>query len=298
VRRLNLPLLVGFVLCLGLVVMLLLPEWITLPDPHMGVYIQMDGRRLRLAPFAPGEFGYVLGSDMVGRDVLSRVIYGARYTLGLAALVNLLRVAVALPAGLRAGWAGGRSGRLVRAAAVGFGSIPALAMVAMTLGGLRWLIPGQAGWLAVYVAMLVLSGAPRMAEQVRRRVEEILIMPHVEAARALGATPGRILRRHVLPLMRADILVMLSSEMAWVLLLMGQLAVFGIYVGGTVAVRGEGWVMAVEYLPEWGQMLGANRYNILRAPWIAFYPGLALGLAAATFHLLAEGFRLQGLRRG
>jgi len=297
-RRLNFPLLLGLLLALGLVALLVLPEVVSLPDPHLGVYMQMEGRRVRLAPFAPGEFGYPLGSDAVGRDVLSRVIYGARYTLGLAASVIFLRVALALPLGLRAGWAGGRAGQFVQTLAVGFGSIPALALVAMTLGGLRWLLPGEAGWLAVYMAMLVLSGAPRMAEQVRRRTEEILVMPHVEAARALGATPGRILRRHVLPLMRADVAVMLASEMAWVLLLMGQLAVFGIYVGGTVAVRGDGWVRYIEYLPEWGQMLGANRYNILGAPWIPFYPGLALGLSAACFHLLAEGFRLLGLRRG
>ncbi|MBP2017283.1 peptide/nickel transport system permease protein [Symbiobacterium terraclitae] len=297
-RRLNFPLILGLMLTAGLLFLLVLPELVTLEDPHVGVYMQVEGRRLRLAPFAPGEFGYVLGSDMVGRDMLARVVYGARYTLGLAAGVILLRLAVALPAGLRAGWAGGRAGRLVQTLAVGFGSIPALALVAMTLGGLRWLIPGQAGWLAAYVAMLVLSGAPRMAEQVRRRVEEIMIMPHVEAARALGATPGRILLRHVLPLMRADLAVMISSEMAWVLLLMGQLAVFGIYVGGTVAVRGDGWVRIIEYLPEWGQMLGANRYNILGTPWIPFYPGLALGLSAAAFHLLAEGFRLRGLRQG
>lgn len=297
-RRLNLPLLLGLLLAMGLAVLLVLPEVVSLPDPHLGVYMQMEGKRLRLAPFAPGEFGYVLGSDMVGRDLLSRVVYGARYTLGLAAAVIFLRAAVALPAGLRAGWLGGRAGRLVQTLAVGFGSIPALALVAMTLGGLRWLLPGETGWLAVYVAMLVLSGAPRMAEQVRRRTEEILVMPHVEAARALGATPRRILLRHVLPLMRADVAVMLSSEMAWVLLLMGQLAVFGIYVGGTVAVRGDGWVRHIEYLPEWGQMLGANRHAILGSPWIPFYPGLALGLSAAAFHLLAEGFRLRGLRRG
>ncbi|MBY6276283.1 ABC transporter permease [Symbiobacterium thermophilum] len=297
-RRLNAPLVVGLVLTAGLVALLVLPELVALPDPHVGVHVQMEGRKLRLAPFAPGEFGYVLGSDMVGRDLLSRVIYGARYTLGLAAAVIGLRAAIALPAGLRAGWAGGRAARIVQALAVGFGSIPALALVAMTLGGLRWLVPGQKGWLATYVAMLVLSGAPSMAEQVRRRAEEILVMPHVEAARALGATPWRILRRHVLPLMRADLAVMFSSEMAWVLLLMGQLAVFGIYVGGTVAVRGDGWIRYIEYLPEWGQMLGANRTAILGSPWIPFFPGLALGLSAAAFHLLAEGFRLQGLRQG
>ncbi|MFO7273667.1 MAG: ABC transporter permease [Symbiobacteriaceae bacterium] len=297
-RRLNMPLLAGLTLVLGLVVLLVLPEVVSLPDPQVGVYVQMEGKKLRLAPFAPGEFGYVLGSDMVGRDVLSRVIYGARYSLGLAASVLLLRTLVALPAGLWAGWVGGRAGRLVQALAAGFGSIPALALVAMTLGGLRWLVPGETGWLLTYLAMLVLSGAPRMAEQVRRRTEEVLVMPHVEAARALGATPRRILMRHVLPLMRADLAVMFSSEMAWVLLLMGQLAVFGIYVGGTVAVRGDGWVRYIEYLPEWGLMLGANRLNMLGAPWIAFFPGLALGLSAAAFHLLAEGFRLRGLRQG
>nr|PZN70677.1 MAG: ABC transporter permease [Bacillota bacterium] len=259
--------------------------------------LQREGARLVAPPYRPGQLGYVLGSDFLGRDYLSRLVYGARTTLGLALAINLVRFAVALPAGL---WAGGRRGlpaRILQVAASGFGALPALILALMAMRGVRPLLLGANAWMVAYVLMLGLTGAPRIAEQVRRRTEEVALMPHVEAARALGARPFRILVRHVLPLLRGDLLVMVPSEIAWVLMIMAQLALFGVYPGGFVVVETiSGNIAVAEYLPEWGQMLGTAWLYLRQYPWLALCPGLALGLTAAGFHLLAEGLRQRDLR--
>lgn len=297
-RRLPLALWIGLILLGGLAFLLVYPLLGDLPHPQQGVLLLMDGKRLAAPPYRPGQLGYPLGSDFVGRDYLSRIVYGARTTLGLALAINLMRFAAAVPVGLWAGWRGGWAASAVQAAATGLGSIPSLVLVFISLRGLRPLLPGESAWVVAYVLVLGLAGAPRIAEQVRRRTEEIAVMPHVESAQAVGAEPLRILARHILPVMRGDLLVMAPSEMAWVLMIMAQLALFGIYLGGSVQIESiTGNMYIVEYLPEWGQMLGANRARLLQYPWLPVYPGLALGISAAAFHLLAEGLRVRGLER-
>lgn len=294
----NWPLALALLLLLGLVVLLLLPFVMAVPDPHMGVLVIMDGAKLRVPGYKPGEFGYLFGSDLVGRDIFGRIVYGARFTLGMALAVNLVRGLLAIPLGLFAGWKRGWLGRVVQALATGVGSIPTLIMVTICLAGLRPLILGDVAWLIVYGLVVVVAGIPRMAEHVRRRTEEVALLPHIEAAESLGATSGRLIWRHIFPVMVPDMLVMMATEMAWVLLMMAQLAIFGIYVGGTVPVIREGYPPRyVEWAAEWGQMLGANRWGFRASPWMGLYPGLALGLSAMAFHLLAEGLRLRGLRR-
>lgn len=296
--RLNGPLLLGALLGLGLLLVLCLPWLMELPDPHLARFYVWIDDVLRLPPFAPGEQGFVLGSDRMGRDMLSRLIYGARTTLAIAMGVTLLRFVLAVPLGLLAGWRGGWLGRFTSALAGGFGAIPTLILVALILSGLRRMIADPMDWFLIYCAVLVAAGFPRIADQMRLRAQEIALQPHIEAAVAVGAGSGRIIRRHIAPLMRADLLVTVAAEMAWVLVAMGQLAVFGIFVGGTVVLRFEGYPdQVMEWMAEWGQMLGANRMLVRSRPWIPLYPGIALGLAAACFHLLAEGIRIRGLRR-
>jgi len=296
-RRIPPSLAVAALMVSGLVIVLLLPAFADLPHPQQGVLLQMDGTRLAAPPYRPGQLGYALGSDLVGRDYLSRLVYGARTTLGLALMINLIRFAAGVPAGLWAGWRGGWPARAVQAAATGFGALPALVLVLVAARGLWPFFLGGRQWMIAYVLILALSGAPRIAEQVRRRAEEVLLMPHVEAAVAVGARPARIIRRHVLPVMRGDLLVMAPSEMGWVLMIMAQLALFGVHPGGAVEVETiTGNIYYVEYMAEWGQMLGTNREFLLQYPWLPIYPGIALGLSAATFHLLAEGLRERDLR--
>jgi peptide/nickel transport system permease protein len=297
--RLNGPLVLGSLIGLGLLVLLVLPWVVKLRDPYLGVFLaDVGGGKLMAPPYKPGVAGYLLGSDFVGRDLLSRLVYGARTTLLVALVISAARWLLALPIGLASAWRGGWAAGLTRTLATGFSAIPSLVMVAIVLLSLKQVVFATNTWMAVYGAALIVVGVPRLAEQVRRRAVAVRLMPHIEAAVATGAGGGRIVRRHILPVMVPDLLVMGAAEMAWVLLTMGQLAVFMIFVGGTVKIEKDGWpTRYVEWQAEWGQMLGANRTMFLSNPWIPLYPGMALGLAAACFHLLAEGLRLRFLRR-
>lgn len=297
-RRWNMPLVAGVGLCLGLLLLLLLPALVDLPHPQMALMTAwVDGKIVR-APFAPGQMNYLLGSDVLGRDLLSRLVYGARYTLLIAGAINLVKALVGIPLGLAAGWSGGWLRQVSLLMARGMGALPKVVMAVMILAPLRLLMVADATWLVTYGLVMAVLGLPAVVEFTRLRTEELKVMPHVEAARALGASDGQIIWRHIARLLRGDLAVMLAAEMAWVLLMMGQLAVLGIVLGGTSVMVGPlDQALSVEYWPEWSLMLAVNRWAILGRRWHLLLPGLALGLAAFAFHMLAEGLRLRWMRR-
>lgn len=296
-RRLTLPLVLGLALLAALVALLFLPEFVPLRHPQIAHVSALVNGVVTGPPFEPGQAGFRLGTDVVGRDRLSRLVYGARYTLGIGAFILVARILVAVPLRLWAGWRGGWAGRLSLVLGSAFSALPTLVLIGMVLRQARGLIFANSAWFLVYCGTVAVVGAPRLMEHVRHRTREIALLPHIEAATAVGAGESRILRRHVLPLISSDLLVTLSAEMAWVLLLMGQLAVFGIYVGGSAVLADDFGVISVsEYWPEWGMMMGASRSAILLRAWLPLMPAAALGLSAACFHLLAEGFRLRSVR--
>lgn len=292
----NVPLWLGTTLLAGLLLLLVLPLIVGLKDPDAISVATRVGERVVKAPYAPGQLGYVLGSDWAGRDVLSRVVYGARITLLIAVVVTSLRAALAIPAGLLAGWYGGLAARVISALSTGTSALPSIVLATLILGGIQKAVP-ESGWLWTYCGVMVLIGTPRLAEQVRRLTEETARRQHIEAAVALGAPPRRIILKHIFPLMNGELAVSLAAEMAWALVMMGQLAIFNIWVGGYVAVELIDSVLRLEKFPEWGQMMGANR-DLLRTGqwWIPVAPGVALGATVVGLQLLAEGLRLRTAR--
>lgn len=298
-KRLNVPLLLGLLLLAGLGVLIVVPSVVELKHPQLAQLMGHVNGRLKMPPFEAGELGYVLGTDSLGRDRLSRLIYGARYTLSLAAGLTVLRALVAVPLGLLVGWYGGWLRRLNTALVTAFGALPSLVAMLLVLHVARSFAATTMQWLVIYMVTVSLFSLPRMLEHVSQLAEQAAVQPHIESAIAVGARTPRLLRRHVLPLMAGDIVIMLAAEMAWSLLTLGQLAVFGITVGGTAAVdTGFGQPMREqEYWPEWSMMMGFGRSYLRTHPMLATLPAIALGLTAAAFHLTAEGLRLRWLRR-
>lgn len=288
VRRLNVPLVLALLLLLGFAVMLVLPAFADLHDPAQdNLRLRVDGK-LKWAPFQAGEAGFKLGTDRAGRDVVSRLIYGARYSLALAVGVTVVRAAVSVPIGLLAGWHGGWLYRLVQGVTVGFGAIPNLLLFVIVVSALKSVFSIN----LPYWAVLLLLGLPRLTSIVADLTRTAALQGHIEAAQAVGARLWRILLRHVLPVVRGDLLIALAAEASLVLVAMGQLAILDITYGGMVTFRGAADLMFnVERLPEWAQMMGVNRHEIRAAPWVVIGPAICLGLAAAAFQLLAEGLR-------
>lgn len=292
-RRWNLPLVLGCLLGFGLLGLLLLPFVMELRHPQMGQLIFWLDNVLTRPPLKPGTHGFLLGTDQVGRDLFARLVLGARHTLGIAVAVTLFRALFAVPIGLFVGWYGGRANQIVSTLSASFIAIPTLVFTAIFLRGLRFTVTHPTDWLLVYTGVMIFAGLPRMVEFVRLRTQEVAVMPFVEAAIAVGAPGRRIVSRHLFPVMLGDVLIMLATEMAWVLLMMGQLAVIGVYVGGTVEVLINEKSVIVEYTAEWAQMLGATRWHFRTFPWVPMLPAAAIATAAACFHLLAEGLRLR-----
>jgi peptide/nickel transport system permease protein len=291
--RLNVPLVLGGILLVALLVVLVMPSVVDMPGAFKPrTTAEIEGK-IVVPPYKPGQLGLLLGSDKQGFDVFAEVIYAARPTVAFVLIVTLARTLLSVPLGLWAGWRRGWAAKAVEGLATGIGSLPVLllaiyatATVQTILGdeGRRWIWPAL---------ILVAVGVPRLAEQVRRLTEEMAVRPHIEAAVAAGASGWRIVWRHIYPLMRGDLLVTMTAEVGWVLLMVGQVAVFHVaFSGPIVRLPGE---MAGSQM--WGTMMAFARDDLRTYPWIPYPPAVALGLTIMAFHLFAEGIRQRWVRR-
>lgn len=217
---------------------------------------------------------FLLGADALGRDVLSRTLHGARTSLGLALLATLGTLVVG---GLLGAWAGMAGGR-VDAVIVKLGDVlivlPALYAVVALRGALP-LVLSLPAVVAVLATIFVALGWPRVARGVRAIVRSEAAREHVVAARALGASPWRVLTRHLLPACAGFLAVQTALLVpAFVL------------TESTLSYVGLGFP---DEIPSWGTALGeaATVTGLTRAPW-TLAPALAIFLVVLTTNLLLE----------
>lgn len=217
----------------------------------------------------PGR-AHLLGTDDAGRDVFSRLVFGARLTLGTAALAAVVMmtigVSVGLLAGLRGGWVDAVCMRVVDVLL----ALPGLVLVLAIAGTVR-------GGLVIIVVGLAAVSWAAYARLVRGLVLQLRHRPFVEAARALGASGPRIAFRHVLPHVLGPVIVLLTVEMGSLVLAVSALSFLG--------------VGARPPAPEWGAMLNEGRRYVLEDARLVVVPGAAVALAALGFNLLGEGIR-------
>ena len=217
----------------------------------------------------PGPGG-LLGTDLLGRDLLARLLWGARWTLEMGVLGLVTAVGLGLPIGLAAGGFGGQVDAVLMRLVDGFLAFPglllAMAMVAV-LG---------TGPFSVAVAV-GLAAAPPYARVARAVTREIRALPYVEAARAVGATRLRIALRHILPNAAPSLVAFAAVQLGWVLLNGAALNFLGLGVPpGT---------------PEWGAMLAEGRAYLRDAPWVSTFPGVALTLTVLAANLVGDGLQ-------
>ncbi|GAA3381764.1 dipeptide/oligopeptide/nickel ABC transporter permease/ATP-binding protein [Cryptosporangium minutisporangium] len=230
---------------------------------------QPDAASLRDAFGAP-RADHPLGFDSAGRDIFSRLLYGARNTLGGAALAVAVAVALGIPSGLLAGYAG-----------KWFDAIASwLVNLIMALPAMIVLLASRAVLGPTVWALMVILGvlaAPSFFRLVRGIVVNVRGELYVDAARVSGLPPWRIVVRHVLIVVRAPIIIQLALVAGLALSLQAGLEFIG--VGSSSA------------LPTWGAMLNEGFQNVQRAPRLMLWPGLALGLTSAALVLLAAALR-------
>ena len=257
------PLLLGAALLLSVALCAVLADILLPQGPN-----RMDLAR-HLAP--PDVFGrHPLGTDALGRDVLARLIYGARISL----LVGLTSVAISAPVGvavgLVAGYAGGRLGdMLMRLADVQL----AIPNILLTIAIVTVLGPG----LSNVILSLSVAGWPTYARLVRGEVLVAIRQDYVEAARALGAKPLHILFRHVLPNVLTPAIVFATFAVGDMIILEATLSFLGLGVPPRVVT--------------WGSMLNDGRLYLTTAWWITVFPGLAIFLAVLGANLIGDSLR-------
>jgi peptide/nickel transport system permease protein len=223
---------------------------------------------MRLQP--PGTEGYLLGTDQLGRDVLSRLIFGARISLSIGFIVMLLTAVVGVAIGLISGYVGGKVDTLIMRIVDVWLAFPflllAIALVAVLGRGLDKL-----------VFALVLSGWPGFARPVRGEVLQLREREYVLSARVLGVSSFGVMFKHLLPNVMPTILVLAALDLGSNILALAALSFLGLGMGAEVAT--------------WGGMLAQGRNYVATSWWLAALPGIAIFLVVMSSNLIGDWIR-------
>ncbi|SHK14253.1 peptide/nickel transport system permease protein [Roseomonas rosea] len=252
---------VGLAVILVMLLLILLAPVLATHDPG----IQELGNRLA-APSAQ----HWLGTDELGRDVWSRLLYGGRITLGMVVAVVLLVAPLGLLVGCVAGYAGGIWDRLLMRVTDVFLAFPRLILALAFVAAMR---PG----VESAVIAIALTAWPPYARLARAETLTIRRTDYVAAARMTGASHARIVLRHVMPMCMPSLVVRVTLDMSSIILTAAGLGFLGLG--------------AQPPLPEWGTMIATARRFILEQWWVALMPGIAIFAASLAFNLLGDGLR-------
>ena len=235
-------------------------------DPNQQFF---DGLTLEGSPLPPGE-RFWFGTDTNGRDQFSRLLYGARTSLLIGILANGIAVIIGSFLGVTAGYLRGTAGAAIMRLTDLMMAFPPL-LLAIALAAI--LKPG----LAIIIVVIALVNWVQIARVIYAETVGLSERDYLEAARALGAGPLRILFRHLLPHLVPTITVYATLGIATTVLLEAMLSFLG---------RG-----VQPPTPAWGMMIFESQSYFLSAPWLVFIPGAAILILALSFNLVGDGLR-------
>jgi peptide/nickel transport system permease protein len=253
--------LLGLVVVLLFIALAVFAPWVSPQDP-----IATSWSAIRQAPSAQHWFG----TDDIGRDVLSRVIWGTRASL-LAGVVSVsIALLIGVPLGLLAGFVGGWIDGVISRVTDAFLACPFL-ILAIALAA--FLGPS----LTNAMVAIGISAAPIFVRLTRGQVLGVKVEDYVEAARAVGNPPLRIALRHILPNIVAPLMVQATLAIAAAVIAEASLSFLGLGQQPPA--------------PSWGSMLNTAKNYVDNAPWMAIWPGAAIFLRVLSFNLLGDGLR-------
>ena len=218
----------------------------------------------------PPSFTHLFGTDEFGRDIFSRVIYGARIALIIGVLADGISAGLGIVLGVISGYFGGRVDAIIMRVVDVMLAFPYLLLAMIVVA-----ILGPSLTNAMVAIGIVYM--PQFARVVRGAVLAIKEQEFVEAARAVGARTPRLLGRHVLPNILSPIIVMATLTVGFMIVETAGLSFLGLGASPPT--------------PEWGSMLATGRSYMLTAPWIATFPGLAILVTVVGFNLIGDGLR-------
>ncbi|GGE15110.1 peptide/nickel transport system permease protein [Gemmobacter megaterium] len=249
-----------------LVVAAVLAPWIAPRDPN----VQNLLGRLKAPGTEARGVTYLLGSDELGRDLLSRLIHGARVSLMVAALSVIVSGIFGTALGMIAGWYRGVVGMIIMRVVDIVLSVPAILLAIITVAIMG---PG----LVNVVAVLAFTRWPRYARVAYGQTLGLLNLPYVRLSRFMGASTARVLIRHILPNIIGPIMVVVTLEFGLMVLFEAGLSFLGLGVQPPT--------------PSWGAILSAGRSYVTTAWWIAVFPGVFLFLLILSVNVLGDHVR-------
>ncbi|GAC1533330.1 MAG: ABC transporter permease [Candidatus Velthaea sp.] len=255
-----------------MIVVAALANWITPADPNF-----IDQAHWTGYPLAPGIAGHILGTDENGRDLLARLMFGARISLTVAIFTVIMEISIGTVLGAIAGYYGGWIDFwLMRITDVVL-SIPLLPLL-LVLTAIVAATSNKAS-LNFLTIVVIIGGLswPAVARLVRASFLSLREREFAEAARALGNPDARIIFRHLLPNAVAPIIVQATLEIANVIILESTLSFLGFGIQPPTA--------------SWGNMLANASSNMTIAPWVAIFPGLCILVTVLAINYLGDGLR-------
>lgn len=249
-------------------------SWVGLPEvsiaPHDPEIGNMRDRLLPPSWMEDGKSDYLLGTDRLGRDVLSRLIYGARISLSVSLLVIAITAAIGTMLGVFAGYVGGRiEGFTMRVVDVAL-SFPGL-LLAMILA-----VAIGPGFWTVVIALSALGWAG-YTRLVRGEALRLRDSDFVAQARINGCSPFRIMLKHIFPNIVNSLIVIMTLQVGGMILAESSLSFLGIGISAPT--------------PSWGAMVSDGRSELDRAWWISAFPGIAIGLVVMSGNFLGDWIR-------
>lgn len=225
---------------------------------------------------APPSWSHLLGTDSFGRDVFSRIIYGARTALAVGFLSSILGSTLGAIIGVASAYFGGRTDLVIQRIMDVLLSFPIIVLALTVVAVL-----GKNIVLGIDINLIIAIGTPmvpKVARVVRSSALAIRELPYIDAARAAGFSHTRIIFRHIVPNVVAPYLIMLTAYVAQAILLEASLSFLGLGV--------------TEPTPAWGLMLSGAAIDFYQqAPWMIIFPGVAISLAVFAFNLFGDSLR-------
>lgn len=225
----------------------------------------------------PPSFRHILGTDNKGRDILARILYGGKISVGVSVLAAVMSMTIGMAIGLVSGYAGGKTDTALMALVDLILSFPAF-LLAIGIS----LVLGE----GIYTVMIALSavGWTSFARLIRGHVLSLKESAFIEAARALGCSHARVVLVHLLPQCIPLALVMAGLKAGGYILTEAGLSFLGLGAQPPTAT--------------WGSMISASRVFINSAPWMVFFPGIMIAVTAISFNLLGDSLKELYDKRG
>jgi peptide/nickel transport system permease protein len=253
---------IGLVLVMLLILLAITADWLPIQDPY-----DMDITALRMPPGTPG---HPLGTDEFGRDILGRVVAGSRISLVIALVSVAIGVSIGSLLGVIAGYMGGVVDSLISRTWDVLLTFPGIILYLVVVSALG---PG----IPMVIMAMVIGGIPGYGRLLRERVLSQRQNEYVMAATTIGASPWRIMLRHILPNCLTPILVAAALAIPGVIMGEAGLSYLGLGVPPPH--------------PSWGKMIAEGQTVLESAPWVTIIPGVFILFATLGFNLLADGLR-------